>query len=196
MSSQLRDKLSQWARTSAPSNVTPIGVASPKGLPPEREVYRNGRDTYDIPSSVVEAKMRLAEYQSSLAKIERDLASRAVDQFASPADFESWRAKASTAHGYYEQRVERMKVYIIAAHEPVESTTHGARAREAEDACQRLGSEVERLNTIVAGLKADSSRTAPLNAAFVDVARVVLAETTFARIYERARDKAASAAKL
>lgn len=123
--------------------------------------------------------MLLAENSVAIANTVSDLAEKTPDAFVSLPDFESWRFRARKAHGFLEATAAGLRAYIAEA----ESVS------AAEEACRRFAAEIERLNAEIRSLK-ETSAAAATSVAFVDVARMVMSEVTFTRIYERARDRA------
>lgn len=200
MASTIADQLARWARESQSDIAC---EASSISDPPHESVTRRrgeipfGKPSWPregarflVPRNLVEAEMRLRECEESIAQIDRQIQERSPDQ----EDYESWKRKAETARRGYEYEISRMTTCIRVFREEAASDKAAfvlleREREEARDSSRKLAAEVERLNGLLSELRADN-RMAPVYAAFVEVAQMVLSEVTFHRIMERAKDKA------
>jgi hypothetical protein len=180
-----------------------IGGAGPAATP----LSARAAAEFVEPTSLEEAQRRRAELVLEIEEISTQLSGR--DPAAgSQVEYYDWRRRATTALAFKRASVSVLNEWIRRGHQArldakraqrladaaeiaalvaaPESTQEIETARES---CRRFAAEIERLSAEVERLKAEN-RAAAFGAAFVEVARIVLAEVTFQRIHDRARDRA------
>lgn len=198
MAKSMADQLAHWARGGAPEPApTPTAdrtIPHPDRSYPRDRMRTEGR--YEVPRTLIEAEVRLRECEESIADIDRQIDRRSVSESSDP-NFQAWQQRAETAKRGYEYEVARMTtcVRVFRQESATDRVAVALVEKERDDAresCRRLASEVERLTSLMDAMRATSQPNA-VNAAFVDVAQVVLSEVTFTRIMARAKDKASPA---
>jgi hypothetical protein len=149
--------------------------------------------TFVPPGDEIEARARIAETQQIMRDIELQMLRR------TDADDGEWRGKARRAKAWYATELHKLGLYLQTARAASASTANSVaqapRQTDAEESCRRLVGEVERLTEETDRLRGELARLASetvvtrLAGEFVEVARIVLGEQTFNRIYARARDR-------
>lgn len=139
------------------------------------------RGRLQLPSSLMEARVRKLELEEAVASIDTQLATRANSD-------DTWRYRAQTARDSFLSDMRRVQLCldIFEAREAGGVTT--LERDRAVDAARRLAGEVERLSVELSAA-VSLHATAPVDRAFVETARLVLSEVTFQRIMERAKDR-------
>lgn len=138
------------------------------------------------PRDAADARWRLAEVEASLVSMTEQLESRDSSDFSSRSAYESWRHRCSAAIVYTKQRQAALTRYLE-LETPAAEMAEIQRERDlAVAACQRIGAELAD-----ARARESSVDRAVVALEFVEVARLALAESTFQRLMERARDRSA-----
>lgn len=138
--------------------------------------------------------MSEAEAEATVALIESE-ALRIAEQLRSCTHrSDEWRARAANALEVKQANLRTARLHLEAARARSLGSPEGVsrveRERdEARTQCRALAAEIERLQASSrSSERADED--AAVNAAFVEVAGIVLAEVSFRRIMDRARDRA------
>lgn len=172
--SDLEDSLKWWGHASQT-------VQAAQSIRRERRrvvagSYGSGPDRFGgEPVDLASARAQCAEITATIAEIEEQLASNGGRD-------EAWIRRAEAARRGFRVQLARAESFVASM-----SPAAQRAAPAAEAAAGRLAEEVGRLQHELAELKARYCDAA-LHAHFVEIARYVLAEGTFAKLLKRARD--------